>query len=132
MKAGRQKGVTLIELMVTVMIIAILAAIAMPAYQEYVRRGHRGAAKAQMLDLAIRQQQLLLANRAYTAMDAAACAATLPPEVSARYGCTVTLGADAVPSFTITFTPTGPQASDGTLVLNSVGLKTRAGDAAKW
>lgn len=45
------RGFTLIELMITVAIVAILAAIAYPSYQEYVRRGHRQAAKAALLEL---------------------------------------------------------------------------------
>ena len=129
MKAGRQKGVTLIELMVTVMIVAILAAIAMPAYQEYVRRGHRGAAMTEMMDIANRQQQFFLANRSY-AGSLATLNYSLPAAVATRY--TAAIAADNAatpPTFSITFTAIGAQASDGNLGLDSQGVKT---PAAKW
>lgn len=129
MKSGRQNGFTLIELMITVVIIGILASIAMPAYQEYVKRGHRAAAQSEMMDIANRQQQFFLANRLYAAT-VGALGYTLPALVSARY--TAGIAADNAatpPDFTITFTATGPQASDGVLTLDSQGRKM---PAAKW
>lgn len=130
MKASQ--GFTLIELMITVAIVGILAAVALPSYQEYVKRGHRSAAQAQMMDIANREQQYMLANRAYTATGAD-LGYSLPSDVSAHYGYAITVdNVGPPPSFTITFTPTGTQASDGLLVLTSAGVKTRAGDPAKW
>src|SRR5512139_668028 len=134
MKAARQRGFTLIELMIVVAIVAILAAIAYPSYTQYVLRGHRAAAQSEMMDIANREQQFLLSNRSYA--DTAALTASgyaLPAAVAAKYNYAVAVNNAATPpTFTITFTPTGSQASDGTLFLNSVGLKTRGGDATKW
>ena len=47
--AMRQRGFTLIEIMIVVAIVGILTAIAMPSYNEYIRRGHRADARAALL-----------------------------------------------------------------------------------
>jgi len=51
-------GFTLVELMVTVMIAAILLAIAVPSYQAYIRKSRRTEAKTAVLDLAGREETL--------------------------------------------------------------------------
>ncbi len=127
---ARQPGFTLIELLVGLAIIGILTAVALPTYQQYVVRGKRSAAQAQMMDIANREEQFLLANRAYA--DKAALVAsgyTLPGEVSANYTYDVTLGTGTLPTYTITFTGTGSQLGDGALSLSSGGVKS---PADKW
>ncbi|MDH1009939.1 prepilin-type N-terminal cleavage/methylation domain-containing protein [Pseudomonas nicosulfuronedens] len=124
------RGFTLIELMVVAAIVAILAAIAYPSYQQYVIRGKRSAAQAQMMDIANRQQQYLLANRVYASKSQLESGGyALPSEVSSNYGYDVTVVSGTPPTFTITFTPSGAQASDGNLTLSSDGSRT---PSAKW
>lgn len=117
-------GFTLIELMIAVAVVGILAAIAVPSYQQYIIRGNRAAAQAQMMDIANREQQYFLANRSYA--DKATLETngySLPNELSNKYTYDVTVGVDTPPSFLITFTPAGSQVSDGALTLNNDGVK---------
>lgn len=126
----RSRGFTLIELMVAVAIVAILAAIAIPGYTAYVVRANRSAAQAEMMAIANRQQQYLLSSRSYATKEQLEDAGySLPRQVGAKYSYAISLGSGSVPSFTITFTPIGSQASDGVLKLDSEGTKTPAG---KW
>jgi len=68
----RMSGFTLIELMITVAIIAILTAIAYPSYVDHVRRATRSQGQQYLMDLAQRQEQVFLDQRAYAATPAAA------------------------------------------------------------
>jgi type IV pilus assembly protein PilE len=125
-----QKGFTLIELMVTVAIVAILATVAYPAYTDQVRKGVRRAAQAQMMDLANREQQFLLANRTYVDYAAITASGYAPPaEVSAGYTPSIVVATGTFPAYTITFTAKANQLKDGDLTLNQQGVKT---PAAKW
>lgn len=65
MKIYRNKGFTLIEIMVAVAIVAILAAIAIPNYSSYVVRGARSAAQTELLQLASVQEKIYLNSTAY-------------------------------------------------------------------
>ena len=125
-----QQGFTLIELMVVVAIIGILAAIAFPIYTQYIIHSNRAAAKSEMMAIANREEQFLLANRAYASVtQIAASGYSLPSQVSAKYDYDITLGTDTVPTYTIEFKAKGSQLSDGNLKLNNFGAKT---PAEKW
>lgn len=128
MLVARQVGFTLIELMVTVAVVAILASIAFPSYRQHIVRANRSAAEAQMMDIANREQQFLLANRVFADKTAlVANGYALDSQVSQNY--TWNVQAQATPSFLITFTPTAGQAGDVVLTLDNNGNKT---PAEKW
>lgn len=61
----RQRGVTLIELMVVMVIIAILSTVAYPSYTQYVARSKRSAAQSMLLQVADRQQQYFMDNKRF-------------------------------------------------------------------
>lgn len=119
---NKQRGFTLIELMVVLIVIAILAAIAYPSYRESVKRGNRRAAQSVMMEIVNREHQYFIANRVYA--DTAALNYTLPPEVDSNYDFAIVLDAGPPPGFTVNFTAKNAQVSDGDLSINSVGVKT--------
>ncbi|KPZ66443.1 Fimbrial protein precursor [Pseudoalteromonas sp. P1-16-1b] len=61
-----QQGFTLIELMITVAIVGIIAAVALPNYTEYVKRASRAEAASALLDAANKQEQYFVDNRVYS------------------------------------------------------------------
>lgn len=126
-----QHGFTLIELVVTVAIVAILAAVALPSYRQYIIKGNRAAAQAQMMEIANREQQYFLANRGYADTSTLESNGySLPSEVSPYYSYSVSADNTATPpAYTITFTAISTQASDGNLTLTSAGVKS---PASKW
>jgi len=76
----RSRGFTLLELMVTMAIISILAAIAIPSYSEYVRRSRITEAFATLSGMRVKMEQHFQDNRTYaTACGAPPSVAPLPP-----------------------------------------------------
>lgn len=128
------RGFTLVELMVTVVIVAILATVALASYAWATTRARRAAVQSHMQDIASRQEQLLLDARAYAGSAASPALPALPEEVDGHYTLAVTAdNADTPPSYLITATPVGSQAARdtrcGTLTLDQTGARGESGSA---
>lgn len=130
-------GFTLIELMITVAIIAILTVIAYPSYRQYVLKSHRVDAKTALLDLAARQERYFTLQNNYTSSPAALGygAAAFPISIQtgsqSYYTLNVTLlsNAASAPSYTAAAAPTTLQQADacGTYTINQLGVQDNTG-----
>lgn len=140
----RIRGFTLIELMITVAVVGILASVAYPSYESYMKRARRSAAQQLMQDIATKESQYLLDARGFIATiggagslnvpsrDGWTCAATC---TNPSYTISVVVdNAATPPTYTITGAPAAKQASDGTLTLDSTGAKARivSGSNVGW
>jgi type IV pilus assembly protein PilE len=134
----RQQGFTLIELMITVAIIGILAAIALPSYTEHIRKSRRTAAMSALAEAAQFMERNMTLYNCYNYSTASDCVGqsgtdvALPttwaslPSGSAMYS--VTLSASTATTYTLQAAPvTGtPQAGDacGSFRLTNTGARS--------
>lgn len=117
----KQSGFTLIEVMIVVVIIGILASIAYPSYQEYVRRANRAEGQAFLQDLAARQERYFAQNNSYIV--AVSDIAKLGGKTSSETGKYNLSAVTNTNSYTLTATPTFTDTKCGNLTLNALGTK---------
>jgi type IV pilus assembly protein PilE len=127
-----QGGFTLIELMVTIAIVAVLAAIAYPSYKEYVAKSRRAEAQALLMQSAQWMERFYAENYSYSANTAGVSVndATMFP---ARYSQSPASGtaayniavAPTATTYTITATRAGTMAADkcGNFQITHTGVK---------
>jgi type IV pilus assembly protein PilE len=129
----RALGFSLIELMVTVAIAGILAAIAYPSYTQYVMRSRRSDAKTALLDLAARQERLFSMQNQYSNSPTALGYSTaFPVQIlssgQAYYQLRVTL--TNATTYTAFADPINAQATDtacGTFSITNLGVQSVTG-----
>lgn len=127
------KGFTLIELMIVLAVVAILAAVAFPSYQNHVTSTRRGLAAGCLSEMAQQMERRFTANLAYngtTTLPNLGCATT---DLSGFYQFTFKSGEPTTSTYVIQATPQNAQASDscGQLTLDQKGVKGVAGSTVK-
>ena len=130
-----QGGFTLVELMITVAIVAILATIATESYTSQVQKSRRTDARSAILDLAGREEKLFSATNAYSALASdlgyAAVGTPWPINVGSNYY-SVSVTAPTATTYVITATAINSQAADSqclTLFVDQTGLQSSTGSA---
>ncbi|MFA5684609.1 MAG: type IV pilin protein [Lysobacteraceae bacterium] len=117
-----QHGFTIIELMIVVAILAILTAIAVPAYNDQVRKARRADGKAVGMEMVQALERFHTANNTYVGFGGTPI--NSPATGTAFY--VVTAGSLTATAYTVTMTPQGGQTADtcGTMTITSTGART--------
>ena len=133
------RGFTLIEVMLAVVLIAVLAAIAYPSYQDYVIRSSRSAVQAELVELSSVQEKIYLNSNGYTGNVSSAYNGTAAgglgrtpgTSIDGKYALALQLAGQ---SYTLTASPVSgsTQQADGAFSIASDGSRTCIAPTPKW
>lgn len=119
------RGFTLIELMIVVAIVAILASIALPSYQDYLIRSRIPEATSTLSDMRVKLEQFYDNNHTY--VGAPICAADLPTNKYFTFAC----GGQTAVLYTIT--ATGKSSMTGFVyTINQANARATTGVPTGW
>lgn len=126
------RGFTLLEVMITVAIISILAAIAYPSYSDYLQRARLAEARSQLMDTRARLEQYYQDNRQYTGADGTGfpCNGTVLNTNMRHFAYTCALTAT---TFTVTATGNAAQGMSGFIfTITQDGTRSTTGVPSGW
>ena len=139
----RSAGITLLELIIVMVIVAIMASIAIPSYNSYVLKSHRTEAKTALLDLASMEERYFSTQNVYSLLttDLGYSGAWPVTVGSGYYQVQAPVVVPAVPptaavpggtpaTFSVTALPIGVQLNDAacaSFTITSAGVKTATG-----
>ena len=120
---ARRRGFTLIELVIVMAIIALLGAVALPAYQSSIRKAHRADAKASLTTAAQMMERYITEKSTYATATLGSSGVYADKSENGYYA--LTLSNLAASTFTLNAAPQGPQAVDacGTYTLTQAGVR---------
>ncbi len=125
----KQSGFTLIEVMIVVAILAILMAVAVPNYVDYMRRGALADMLSELQDVKLRMEQRFGDNRDYASTsDTTKCAVADVTKTNYALSCVLT---NASQGFTYTATGSGTIAGFS-YTTNEAGTKATTALGAGW
>ncbi|MBC9252492.1 pilus assembly protein PilE [Pseudomonas alcaligenes] len=132
----QQAAFTLIEMMITIVVLAILAAIALPSYSKYMLRTHRAEGIALLNEAAAREERYYAQNNSYVVADSELSSLGLRNSGASDngyYQLTLAEGGDDDAGYRLTATAQNAQSSDsdcGNLTLNGAGERSVSGSSA--
>ena len=134
-----KQGFTLIELMITVAVVGIITAIALPSYSEYVRRSRRSDARVVLLQSAQFMERFLTENDRYDLRRDGVTPVALPSTISpsgtsgSQVMYNISVSAVTRTSYTLQAVPVVGNAMDGDVcgsyIIDNLGVKSNANNS---